>query len=324
MLKQQEELLVVGDLTAGIHEQILKARIYEGEMLRRLEDQSFSNYQEQIASISERIDSIVSTRPTEELVSVLELVALQVKNYDSQARNNWGLRGQIGHRRSDLGLLSEIQTLEEGIKKWVAEFDQAVLNREGSPALDELVFPYFTEILVMQQEFGETLNMAVLERVLARLRDLPNRFSIVESTKSKSEEVGQILRSYEDKVKVLSDLTLEYHLSREASRLEFEQIAPSLERCHLLMRSRFEAFQETFAAQRAEAHLGGGIAFTLALLCLFLLIGWQGKGAGLLVARINQLDKEMGDLADGNFSGKLADSRTNDELGGLVCRDISY
>ena len=318
MLKQQDELLVVGDLTAGIHEQILKARIYEGEMLRRFEEQSYRKYQGQIASISERIASIGSLRPTAELVSVLELVALQVKNYDRQARNNWVLRGQIGHRLSDQGLLSEIQVLEEGIKELVSEFDQVVLNQDESPTLDELVFPDFTEILVMQQEFGETLNMAVLERVLDRLRDFSNRFSKTELAQVESEEVSQILSSYVSKVKALSDLTLEYHLSREASRLEFEQIAPSLERCHLLMRSRFDSFQESLSAQRARAHLGGGVAFTLALICLLLLVGWQGKGAGLLVDRINQLDHEMKDLADGNFSGKVAESRTNDELGGLV------
>lgn len=318
MLREQERLLVLESETVMIHEIILEARILENDMLQGMREHSQRLFSGRLRSVFDLIQTIKRREPGAALADTLALVALKVGSYEDQARKTWQLRERIGQPQAEKGLLYALHVQERALRTTVAELDQAVLDGEGTPEVSELVLPQFVEILLRQREFGESLNMLALDDVLAGLRELRGRLRDLGLTKEEATALDERFQGYELNVKQLSDLTLEYQLSRDASRLDFEQIAPSLEDCHSIMQGNFRRFNERLTAQRRRAQLGGGIAFGVALSCLLLLMGWQGRRALQLVGRIRRLDHDMKRLAEGEFSGNVWEIQAQDELGGLV------
>ncbi len=287
MLEQQDRLLLIAGLEGQVRESVFLARLYETDMMEVPRADLLERFDDQTALVEKRIREQLGQVSDPEWGDLINLALKKLESYQRQARSTWRLRMAIGGSRLNHGLLADLRKAELRVEGYLGT------PRDGTvePSKWAELTSAYTELLRGQRTFAESLNMADLDELMARLDAFSAGVqSVVDSEKS---TVRSDLAGYRELVETLASKTLEYHLAREATRLEFDQIAPALASCETLISERIRQFERDLLAERRHSHWWTGGAFVFALAGLLGLFIWQASQAKRLVAGIWDLNQEL-------------------------------
>ena len=305
IFRDHRQLLQVKNRLTQLEIETLQARLDESQVVDLKNRALVDNFDTHIAQIDSLARNLGDNATPEVRVDPLTFFCKALDIYHKSVSATLVLHEKMGLGKAP-GVLADMQRLEDLIRQ-----DLALANRP------DLMFR-FTQMLVTQKEFTNTLNMRLADG-LRRDADLL-RQSVHSEVLSASlaQSLDLHLLEYRERLSELLNFTVERELKIAENALHFSRLAPYLLQAQRDVDYLLNNNAEHLSFQRTNSVIWTAAIFGAALLLLVVLMVYQVRSARMLVERLQLLASGMREIAVGNFTEHKDLPEGNDEVGMLA------
>ena len=300
---EQHELLLIKNRLTHLESETLRARLDEVQVVDVKNRALSEQFERRIVAIDSLAHDLKSRQAMGHNTESLILFCETLETYRRSVVSTLVLQDKMGLGSAN-GLLDDLRLTEQKIRDMINAPSQGFL------------LALFSEILVTEKDFANTLNMRLADGLLAKTDSL--YFMAAQTLPEESAKTFLAHLSYfRSLVSDLLKLTLERELKIAENALHFRNVTPYLDQAHNQVDDLLRANAEHLSAQRQTSIFWIAGIFGLALIFSVGVLIYQIRNARDLVARLQQLALGMREVASGKFADADNLPKGQDEIGML-------
>lgn len=309
-LEAQEQLLSFKQCLSKVERQLLSARIHEISMIETRQYASFQSFQESIGNAQALSTQLIEevgqySGFSKEFANDLRIILTEdLSDYKRSVQASAVIEMRIGLSKNQ-GLLDEIKAVRSDIIRLITPLNQ-----------DTLLLT-FLNIQLSEQEFAETLDMRISDRLVADIASFKAQIEGASLASARAAELTEALDNYHNLVKQLLESILELELATAENTLYFDRITPALEESQDQIDTALSLIEQTLVQQRQTSTIVMALFFVVAFLIVLIFTITQIRHNQRLVRRLQKLANHMGKIALGQYPRPEDLPQGKDEIGVL-------